>query len=1044
MPNVTPVQLTLDAVKSILTFPQLGSAQTQNAVLNLRGLMDTKTEVLDDKITELELNSDLRLLDSEERDPNNPPHPTWAILFLVLGEKAAEIQQKTGEISDLELATSLTDFLHTLINHKERYETVLAMQPESLTLTEAVIKLRNELIQSKASINYNKIQEVDLTTAFQALLKGTFGRSGTTIGKIRQGGEEINFDRLQLIEILDNSFEWVNQNLADLLTRINRYGDAEALLQALIGSVEQLELNWRFPVIGLWLMKVSKKGDRDFLNQRPELTRAEYARVASIDTNGKVIPSPEISKLSDYYAEPKKQIAQILSIAPKDDGDIVDGNGQSRFDFSAQAISALQLIIARLGLISGIAPVAPIWRFDYLYQLATFFAQQAEQAEQRYIQFEEKRINGEITRQQLSDAVSAARNELSLAETRIRENEAAVDIAQERQRLASNRQDALSEEYFKYISNSSMAIQYQAIAASLGGGSSGVFNDIHRHIEELRRTGQTRGERGFLIGASSYLAGMEMREVELARMQNAIDQAGIEVDIARKQLVQERIRRDSSIQLRNAVLSRYQEARALERLYENQDLTSEVYRQLAQLMQRISFNYLSMAYEIAYLAEMAFNYEFRSTLSVITAPDDATSKTRGLLQSEILKNQLASFKLREVYLGGEERIVVTWNVSLHELFPTSYVDAIIRGRPFIFTLDVTMLDKKFPGLVDVRIENLQVEVSNPYSFRISNGFYAQIRQKNPNDIVMQIQNSSESLSHARDSTAKRTEMVLQQDNRKRLPFEGSSPFCAWRFQVIDDQLVNKNTQTKMIFQLSGIFSQDVFDHVMEQRKTEERLLPIVLSDLDSDATEILRSGQPLRVTLPFSIPSENGVDLIQLFPPNEGTFPLLTGLQAVVGLSDAGASPTTLSAKIKLPFSSKSLNQKTMSAEGGVAWPDEEIPADQPAVGKYEITFEGHDLEKLSGAALLLRYKLRTFREGYSNTLIVRSDSGVKVKLIFQRTLLEGTWAVIHGAEELARISIIDGSSTVVNLNFARALGGGEWASTVFRHLELKIDISLF
>ncbi len=1037
MPNNILVQMTSDAANSISEPLPFSAGRTVNAVSRLRVFV-TGTE------TELEPGLDLRLLDGEERNPSEPPHPTWAVLMLILSEKAVALQQNPDEISDNEAIDSLAAFLETLLYHRERYEAALEEQIEDLTPDQAIIELRDKLIPTETSIDFRAINEADLISTFQIMLKGVYGKSGITIGRIREGGEDIDPDRLDLIELLDDAFEWVNRNLADLLTKVHRHSDAEVLLQALIESVETLELEWRFPVIGLWLRKVSKKGDRDFLNQRPELARAEYVRVVVMDANGDVTPGPEVTALSDFYAAPKGQIAQILSDALNDEDDIIDGGGESRLDFSAQAVSALQLIVARQGLVdSGIAQVAPIWRFDYLYQLATFFSQQAEQAEQRYIQFEERRANAEISRQQLSDAVSAARNELSLAETRIREHDAAVDVALERQRLASNRQGALSEEYWEYISSSSMAIQYQALAASLGGGSSGVFSEVNRHVEELRRNGETRGERGLLIGATTYLAGMEMRDVELTRMRNAQEQAGIEVEIARKQIRQESARRDSAVQLRNAVRSRYQEARALERLYEDQDLTPDVYRQLTQLMQRISVNYLSMAYEIAYLAEQAFNYEFRSTLSVITTPDDATSPTGGLLQSEILQNQLASFKLNEVYLGGEERSLVTWNVKLHELYPASYFDAIRRGRPFTFAFDVTMLDKKFPGLVDVRIENLEVEISKSRSYRITNGCYAQIRQNNPDSVVLRIQNSTESLGSTITSLAARTQMSLQGlNNRKRRPFEDSSPFCAWSFELIDDKAATTEITT-MILQISGTFSQDVFDRVMEKRQTEERLLPIMLSDLDPSATGKLRAGNPLLVTVPFSIPSEDGSEPIQLFPPEEGAFPMLTGLQAVVGLSDSGASPKTLSAKVTLPFSNTRLSERTMAAEGGVEWPDDEIPANQPAVGDYEISFTGDDLEKLSGVALLLRYKVTTLSEGYRNTLNGRIETGTSVSLIFRRALLVGIWVILYQDEELARIDIEGDSTTTVRLNLTRALGNDEWAMAIFRHIELGVDISL-
>lgn len=988
---------------------------------------------------------DLRILVDEESDPDQPIDPTWNLLFTALGEKAAALQQSPGSFTEVELVQRLSAFLDTLLNHRERYDAALADQAEGMDADTALEELRKSLVREDAAVNFRSIGEADLNTSFRALLKGAYGRVVNGIGDIDLEGEDVDTVRRQQITLLEGMFEWVNRNLADLLTRVFQYADAENLIKALIGAVESLGLDWRFEIIGLWMRKISHKGNRDFLNQRPEVAREEFGRVAMIDGDGVVLPGPEVTALSNYYDEPKEKIADILAARQDDDdGGLLDDEGENRFGFSAQTISAIQLVAARLALVKdGIEAVAPIWRFDYLYQLSTFFAQQAQQAEQRYVQFEERRGNSAITRQQFLDAVSAARNELSIAEQRIREQEKAVEVARERVRMATDRRQGLSEVYWEYISNSSTAIQYQAISASLGGGSSGVFSEINQHIERIRRSGETRGPRGLLIGASTYLAGMEMRDVELKRMENARDLADNEVELARKQLAQETTRLESARRLRNAVRSRYDEARALAQRFQDQDLTPEVYNRLAQLMQRISAGYLSMAYEVAFLAEQGFNYEFRSALSVITVPDSPSSQTDGLLQSEILRSQLASFKLSEVYLGGEERSIVTWYVKLHELFPASYFDAINNKKPFTFVLDYSMLDKKFPGLVDVRIENLLVLIDPTSSVKLTNGFFAQIRGKKPNDIISRIQNATDAIDSTRTSLAERTRLALQErEARKRRPFEDSSPFCAWSLELIDDRESTRNITT-LIFTLSGTFSQEVFDDIMANRESEERVLPIALDDLDPTATEKLRAGNSLKVSLPFSIPSEDGAEPIQLFPSEEGLFPLLTGIQAVVGLSDPETTPTSFKAKISLPFTGKQLTELPLLEEGGVAWPDDEIPDDQPAVGDYEISLGGTNLDKLKGVALLLRYKVTALQDGYTNRLLERPVHGQEVKLKFSRVLLAGNWAVHLNGEDLGSVDVLGDSTRLVWVKLSRIPSDTEWTDTVFRNTELAIDLPL-
>src|SRR5262249_41533063 len=95
-----------------------------------------------------------------------------------------------------------------------------------------------------------------------------------------------------------------------------------------------------------------------------------------------------------------------------------------------EALTKLQQIAANLNFFGFGADYVPPFSFEYLQNTARYFAQQASQIEQRYIQFKSQAENEEFHREQLDQQAEVARQTVVLEQRGVAEAQAGINVAQ--------------------------------------------------------------------------------------------------------------------------------------------------------------------------------------------------------------------------------------------------------------------------------------------------------------------------------------------------------------------------------------------------------------------------------------------------------------------------------------------------------------------------------------------------------------------------------------------------------------------------------------
>lgn len=685
--------------------------------------------------------------------------------------------------------------------------------------------------------------------------------------------ERLTRVREQLMSLLIRIPIVVPTGLAECHIHLGLLKDAQELLDLatrpeIWSSASQFDA-YRLEVLGLFVILHQTganllRAGRDILNAEAEL-RAVV--VADADGQFTLPPGawprtrpalagalPEFEKLLDainaWLASPGTPIELM-------DGDV------PRFKLGTPAIRALIDIVAgTLDIARGRAAggegfqVAPVWRFDYLFQLASYFATQARGAEARAIEFRGQADTAGLTRQNLEDAVDLARADAELAGLRVEEAEGALTVARENRDLgrlrAANAQQRLAG--FNAIAHESAV--YQALSASLGAGSDGVWDNIQPHVERMRRAGRTQGERGHLIGANTYIVATMSADFERNNLAGQVREAGQAADVGLAQVAVEEVRVRYAQATRVAARLRHESARSYLSAFDQMAFTPDLLYRMSGLMQEIADGYFEHALDTALRMQAAFNYEFRTRLRAID-PGNRPRGVQGRLVSEQLIQAIDGFKARELEIGDRRTAVVNWDLPLHSLFPSAWA-AFQRTGVFECALTPEMMDLAFPGLHNVSMLEARVTfrgvTSDFIRWSLTNSHVASIRLllDQPDDglvgapvpdgdglskIGLRYQ-SVETLVGSKladDPTGLR--YFESRETRKRTLFESASPFCAWRLVVRPE--------------LNGL----------DLRKISAASLTIVLQGQHSDAlaearVEAVRAreqGQPLERTLALSL-----------------------------------------------------------------------------------------------------------------------------------------------------------------------------------------------
>lgn len=179
----------------------------------------------------------------------------------------------------------------------------------------------------------------------------------------------------------------------------------------------------------------------------------------------------------------------------------------------------LEKIAAGLDFTGYPANYIPIFKFDYIQNVAQYFAQQAIQAERQYIDFANKAENEQLTRQQLQDSVELGSAEVALATKEVEYGQAELNVAKENLAYSSlriqNAQNTQAE--YANISYEQTALDAASVFASGPEGYSVSYT--YYSPSEGKNVTLSGSDAYKVMEDAAWRRGMLSRKMELDNMQ---------------------------------------------------------------------------------------------------------------------------------------------------------------------------------------------------------------------------------------------------------------------------------------------------------------------------------------------------------------------------------------------------------------------------------------------------------------------------------------------------------------------------------------------
>lgn len=598
------------------------------------------------------------------------------------------------------------------------------------------------------------------------------------------------------------------------------------------------------------------------------------------------------------------------------------------------------------------ANVVPIWSFEYLQNVARYFAQQAVQAEREFINFWDRAENESLTRQQLQQAVTLGFAEQELARQQREAADAEVSVYSFGSALATLRRQNVQQNRTDYANMSRERIWIDAANAFYGIGSQRKFKNGGKVQDEVFRLTERRGQ----ITLDYELASMDRQIAELQQGEFA----------AQAQLAAANARVEAARQMEEVARLRTQAAQQNLDAFNNQFFTPEIWYQMGNFMRGISQSYLYMAIRIARLMQKAYNFENDLNRRFIKV-DYSTNTVKGMLAADALLLDIESFTYDLITNTQRKQVPVKQTISLAQRYPFLFETQFRRTGKIDFETRLEDFDLDYPGTYSRRIESIEVEVEGilPESGVrgiLTNGGISRYRTTDINQIKFRIQ-PKETLVLS-EYRINQDAVTFPADPRKLKVFEGAGVAGSWTLEIpraSNDLDFNAITDIRLTFYYHARY--------------DEALANAAKAQLASFAGVNLRSRIiPLRWAFPdaFFHFQDTGRLTFELesfaFPFNE-TNPQIRNLTMLV-IPVTGVNPTSWNIRLGVPahpatIAAQPNSQGEITATAGHPW---QPLAAGTALGQYIIEMQAGEnpdliengmlnLSRIQNIILVLEYE---------------------------------------------------------------------------------------
>ncbi len=454
------------------------------------------------------------------------------------------------------------------------------------------------------------------------------------------------------------------------------------------------------PLVWEMLAETYLQWGHTFLRQGERVeARNRYARIA-LPGNDPVDPASPLyrSPLFDDLAQEARALIQ--------------GTG------SARTAVAIHVRLARLNitaidsgvdlpLLSLTREQIPVFRFEYLQQVARYMAEQAIRAETSFINFKNTAESEEAQRRMLEDAVALAEANVALERKMVDVADAQVDAAERQRDYVVEQQRNAQDAKDQYHSVSWDLANLDALQAWIGRISSG---DKIRVTEDWGALGIDTGKRKAADVAFdvSFRRSEINREWELDQMQRQIDNL-VAAEAAADANVAVAVAQAEAAQERKAVAElRHEQARDQLDAFNDELFTPEVWDRLAREVREIAREYVQRAVMVAQLLEEVFEFEIGESLSIIRT-DYLSDPISGMLAGHRLLSDIDSLEIARIATLKKHHPMKTV-LSLAERFPFLFATQFQQTGRMYFNLELTDLDWAYPGTYHRKIKRVEVAV----------------------------------------------------------------------------------------------------------------------------------------------------------------------------------------------------------------------------------------------------------------------------------------------------------------------------------------------
>lgn len=505
----------------------------------------------------------------------------------------------------------------------------------------------------------------------------------------------------------------------------------------------------------------------------------------AFDTYVNVITADDKTPASPLYKDKLKAYGDQVSvlIAAIADPDASTLNPDT-INIVLDIRNRLRMINAGLDYFGFPANYFPIFKFDFLQSVATYFAGQAIQAEREYINFTARGEDEQMTREQLQQSVELSKAQVELAQKQVEYAQAELEINNENAQMAALRLQNAKQQKQEYadVSYEITALEAATVFAS---GPEGYSVSYTYYSPSQGKDVTLSGSDAYkVMEDAAWRKGMLSREMELSNMDRNIAELDAGMQLANAQLNAAQVNVEVAVQQKKVAQMNEKHAHELLDSFESQTFTPEVWFQLGTRMLFISKTYLQRAIGIAKKMQKAYELETGRALNTIKS-DYNTNIISGLLSADYLLNDINYFTVDRINNSKSKDIPVKQMFSLAELNPTGFQTTFKNTGRLQFETSLSDFDLAYPGAYLRKIKKVEMVVEGlipPGGVHgtLKNSGISRDRKKN-GDLFFRIQ-PHETLYLSNYSP--RTDIVIFQPDQRVLDvFENCGVATSWTLDI---------------------------------------------------------------------------------------------------------------------------------------------------------------------------------------------------------------------------------------------------------------------